>query len=436
MRYLFSLTILLFGLSACVAIKPTPLVVETKMLADSFKTGNPSPEQIEILVRELPVGFFYYSSGQKKKLFAVPDYPSAGDANQVLMAIATEERAPFRGARKAEAIEAFQAQAAAVGANALYLPTEDSRLAFAIYVSPTSAQVDPPAAEVLAAEGQELEGYAPVGEAFEVALNEAKFEVTTQRGECMAFAFALNEGAVLNNDALHGFFFELTSQDALLGNRSLSPPKQEIENPDGLPISAPLNGAYVGLRGHASTAGCAMGDAGASLMLWTKGKSPNIGEGTLLVQRYGKTISEEELQAKKEKMDAGFARAEAEMQAQREQDERDRAAKEAADAAAKAAAKEAKASQSKAATTGGSSYYSMTLKSECDHTVSVFIGDTIHSNGTTTSISSNSVNSYSGTAPESYWVLDSSGDPVGSYTASPGKQNVVLLESCTGIVPK
>ena len=78
----------------------------------------------------------------------------------------------------------------------------------------------------------------------------------------------------------------------------------------------------------------------------------------------------------------------------------------------------------------------MSLKNECARTVKIFIGDKPkYGSGTNTSVSSNSINSYSGTAPRTYWIIDDSENGLSAYTATPGSQSVRILPSCTGFAP-
>ena len=61
--------------------------------------------------------------------------------------------------------------------------------------------------------------------------------------------------------------------------------------------------------------------------------------------------------------------------------------------------------------------------------------DSKYGSGTNTSIGANTISSYSGTAPQMYWIIDDSENGLSAYTAHPGSQSVRILPSCTGFAP-
>jgi hypothetical protein len=77
---------------------------------------------------------------------------------------------------------------------------------------------------------------------------------------------------------------------------------------------------------------------------------------------------------------------------------------------------------------------SVTIRSACSRTVSVFYGDKPRfSSGTTSSVSSNSVSSHTFSVGDMMWVLDDRGEGVGSVTISENTRNVEINSSCGGI---
>ncbi|MBI2894501.1 MAG: hypothetical protein HYY06_13195 [Deltaproteobacteria bacterium] len=85
----------------------------------------------------------------------------------------------------------------------------------------------------------------------------------------------------------------------------------------------------------------------------------------------------------------------------------------------------------------GPQTYSLTLHNSCDRTVGIFHGSgrPPFGSGTYGSIGSNTTQSYSGFAPETFWIIDDSRNPVSTFTTSGGSQRVEVLESCTGFAP-
>ncbi|MBL4637497.1 MAG: hypothetical protein JKY56_26810 [Kofleriaceae bacterium] len=82
-------------------------------------------------------------------------------------------------------------------------------------------------------------------------------------------------------------------------------------------------------------------------------------------------------------------------------------------------------------------YFSMSLKSECSRTVKLFLGKKPkYGSGETRSISSNSINSFSGTAGKVFWIVDGSGNGVSSDIASAGSQSIKTLPSSAGFAPR
>ena len=96
------------------------------------------------------------------------------------------------------------------------------------------------------------------------------------------------------------------------------------------------------------------------------------------------------------------------------------------------------ASSPKAATPAsapaGPTTVSVTIRSSCSKTAKVFYGEKPgYSSGTTSSISSNSVQSKTFRSGDLMWVLDDSGQPLGSVQISDGTRNIEITSSCTSI---
>jgi hypothetical protein len=94
-------------------------------------------------------------------------------------------------------------------------------------------------------------------------------------------------------------------------------------------------------------------------------------------------------------------------------------------------------SASSAPEPAGPQTVSVTIRSACGQTVKVFYGDKPgFSSGTTSSISSNSVQSKTFQVGDLMWVLDDGGKPAGSVSISSGTRNVEIASSCTSIAAR
>ena len=446
---------LVMCLGGCVGMLGGPVKappIGVKQLVDAPPPVSTAPDAIRVLdgKGDLPRGFFYYTDrggsggGPRYKLFAIPGYPSAARPHLVIAGMAPEPMVAVWGRQAAALQAAYRQRASELGANALFQTGDGSGVVFAIVVGEgdgAPAAADPSADALIAARKDDVKGYKPMGSPASVSLADAQWDLPTKEARCYAAIIAFEPGATLGDDAQQALYLELESGDGLLGNRSYGGPKEAIANPDRLPIEAPQHGKFVAMRSHAAELGCAKGATTARLRLWTKGKVTRIGSGALRVAMFERTISKKELAAKVKESDAAWEQARIEAERQRQADaaraaerererERDRAAQAERDAMAARGGGGGGGG-------GGSSYFSMSLKNECPRTVKLFIGDKPkYGSGTNTSIGANTISSYSGTAPQMYWIIDDSENGLSAYTARPGSQSVRILPSCTGFAPR
>jgi hypothetical protein len=78
---------------------------------------------------------------------------------------------------------------------------------------------------------------------------------------------------------------------------------------------------------------------------------------------------------------------------------------------------------------------SVSLRNTCRQTVKLFLGDKPKfGSGTNTSISGNTVTSYSMKEGDMIWIVDDSGNGLSSMSISQASRNVEILESCSGFV--
>jgi hypothetical protein len=77
---------------------------------------------------------------------------------------------------------------------------------------------------------------------------------------------------------------------------------------------------------------------------------------------------------------------------------------------------------------------SVTIRSACSKTAKVFYGEKPgFSSGTTSSISSNSVQSKTFREGDLMWVLDDAGKPLGDIRIESGTRNIEISSSCSSI---
>jgi hypothetical protein len=81
---------------------------------------------------------------------------------------------------------------------------------------------------------------------------------------------------------------------------------------------------------------------------------------------------------------------------------------------------------------GGGSTYSLSLHNACSKTVKLFFGDDPKfGSGRRTTLGGNNVTSYSGSAPQTIWIVDDRDQGISSFVAS-GSQSMQITSSCAG----
>jgi hypothetical protein len=81
-------------------------------------------------------------------------------------------------------------------------------------------------------------------------------------------------------------------------------------------------------------------------------------------------------------------------------------------------------------------FASVTLKNSCREKVKLFVGRKPRgSSGTWTSIGANTIQSMSGKAGDTIWIVDEGGNGVSAYTYSGGSQRIQITQSCSGFAP-
>jgi hypothetical protein len=190
--------------------------------------------------------------------------------------------------------------------------------------------------------------------------------------------------------------------------------------------------------GAVASVGCAEATGPIRLTMAPMFGTDAIGQGAVKLQLYSHVQSRAEKQqreADKRRQIAeqeAFAAQEREREAQREeQSRRDRQERDARDASERS--NRASAGSSSSSSSSGSTV-SVTIRSACSRTVPVFYGKTPkYGSGTTSSVSSNSISSHSFRTGDMMWVLDGSGNGLGSITISESTRSVEIDAGCSGV---
>ncbi len=416
--------------------------IESKVLSETSFDKSVEAGAVQVFRRreELPRGLFFYQDRKdgktRTKLFASAQYPSVEQPHVVLaaMAVTGAVRSQQKPALEAE----YRTRASEMGANALYFASSPS-VVFAIRLGAGNAGISDASPDKMAkTERKSLQGYKPLGAPRTIELGRAEFVMPTKSARCYAMTVVMEEGARFSQDASHALYVALKSGDRLLGNRSLKGPVEEIENSDGLEILAPRHGAFLHMRSFSNTLGCTNAETSAQIRFWTMGNSSDIGTGALRVQLFEKKISKSKLATMLKESDARWERARIEAEQERIRQDREDLARLKREQQARADRDARQAAQARSAPSpAASTFFSMSLKSECSHTVKLFLGKKPRfGSGETRTISSNSINSFSGTAGKMFWIVDASGNGVSSYVASAGSQSIKILASCSGFAPR
>lgn len=439
--HLLTALIAAFTISGCIqliqkVIPQDPPELEVKMLSQEKFTPVTTGEQIQVITSrsDLPVGFLFHQyPNNDKKLLALPGYPSANLPHVIIGAITHQETGGMGTSERM--LQAYQAKAAEMGGNALFSSSKNEHWAYVIRISNAYPSTENPSVDKLLAQaGADFGDYQPDGEVKTIDLKAAlPVEFKTRSSRCYAVALALEPDASLGEKGRRGLYGSSRSMDQLMFNHGFAA-KEQFTSPEGLELSAPQDGPFVNMRSMSAFIGCSEKDSAVALELRGPGRAGDLGQGRIQVQLLSKKISSAELKTRLKDHQEAVARARAEAEAARQEElrlARERAARQ--EEERKRAEEERRQAASAPSTGGGSQTFSLTLKNNCSRTVKIFIGDKPKwGSGTYSSVSSNSVNSYSGFAPQSFWIIDDSQNGISSYTTSPGSQRIQITPSCSG----
>jgi len=341
----------------------------------------------------------------------------------------------------------MKAKAAELGGNALFRPDARGAIAYAVWVAPAQGVSNPGHEQLLGSEARALEGqgFQKQGPLETRALGDAAapIEIELVPGTCYAVTLALSDDAVLDARTLRYLGLAMNSNDPLMQSRG-DAMKEEFVSPQGFEFTAPYDGPYVRQRAMTMNLGCAERRGRAHVVANSGRRQPLMGRGRYFVQVYTHKISGAELARKQKQMAEARRQAmesqrrfEAEQRAERA--ERERREQERREQEARVASARSPSGSGNGSSSATSSHFSFNLKNECRQTVKLVLNDgrdpKFHAN-LNTSMSANSIRSFSGNGSQTYWIVDDSGRAVSSFTAGPNQRDMRILDSCTGFAPR
>jgi len=416
-----------------------PVAVQERVLINKRFPVRAKPSQLTVYERlkDLPRGLFYYGSGRSKTLFAVRGFPTSAAPHQVI-AVFGWKGGRYSSRRQIPA--QIRNRASKLGATALFRVSRVSRVVYALLVSRARSTASRQSSRALIrAQAAKHPGYRPMGRPQRKNLDDLqRIVLRTQRSRCYKVVVALDAKATLGPIGQAGISTLVSSSDPLIRRRS-SMPTERIRTSGGFRIRAPYHGKYVNLRAFTVGVGCAMTTTTAAVFLRGKSRRTNLGQGTLWVQVLVRRISAQELRTRKAESDRRelMARIRAERyRRERIRRDRQRRLRREEDRRRRYERSRRNRNSSTYRRSGSSSSrgrYSLRLKNRCRRTVRLFIGRKPRfSSGRNTTLGSNTISSYSGSAPQTLWIVGSSGRGISSYALSSGSHQLVITRSCMG----
>lgn len=263
------------------------------------------------------------------------------------------------------------------------------------------------AAELDTAIAAQTKGFKPNGTRMTLQLEAPQpFTFDGARGVCYTVVMHLGDGATWGLGAEAGLKLQFV--------------RPEISGMGGPGVVGP---------GAVASVGCTETSGPITLTMAPMiGKDP-IGRGPIELVLYSRVLSPAEQQHLEEDKQRQIAE---QRQFAAEQQQRDEEARRRRDADFAVARNAPRSSGSSSSSSSGP--VSVTIRSACGHTVPVFYGDKPkYGSGTTSSISSNSVQSHAFRVGDMLWVLDDAGNGVGSVTIGAHTREIEIDRSCRGI---
>jgi len=418
--------------------------VQERVLITQRLPVRAQPSQLVVFdrVKDLPRGLFYYRSGSTKKLFAVRDFPTAAAPHRVVAVFGWPR---VRYSSRGRLPERVRARASQLGATALFRPGRYSRVVYALLVSRAKPAPNRRSARALIRDqAAKHPGYRRYGRPVQKRLDDLeRIVVRTSPATCYKVVVALDTVADLGPVGQAGISTLVSSGDPLIRRRSYMP-IERIRTAGGYRIRAPLHGRYVKLRAFTVGVGCAMTTTTASVYVRASTRRTNLGHGTAWIQVLTRRISHQELRTRKADSDRRYRlarlrseryrrerlRRERERRYRREEERRRRYERSRSYRSSRRYGRTTRRYGSSSSRRGS---YSLRLKNRCRRTVRLFIGRKPRfSSGRNTRLGGNTVTSYSGSAPQTIWIVGSSGRGLSSYALGAGRHELVITRSCMG----
>ncbi len=415
------------------------VTVQERVLITKRLPVRAKPSQLTVYerVKDLPRGLFFFGSGRKRKIFAVRGFPTTVAPHRVI-AVFGWKGGSYSSRRQIP--ERIRTRASQLGATALFRASRVSRVVYALLVSrarPTGSRLS--ARALIRTQAAKHPGYRLMGRPTRRGLDDLeRFVLRTRPSHCYKVVVALDSKATLSPSGQGGISALVSSSDPLIRRRSFMP-TERIRTAEGIRIRAPYHGKYVNLRAFTLGVGCAMTTTSVAVLLRSRSRRTNIGQGVLFTQILVRRISREELRTRKAESDrrALLARLNAERyrrkQLRRDRERRARREEDRRRRYERSRRNRYGSTARRSGSSGGRGRYSLRLKNRCRRTVRLFIGRKPRfSSGRNTRIGGNTISSYSGSAPQTIWIIGSSGRGVSSYALGPGSHQLVITRSCMG----
>lgn len=428
-----------FHLLARQSARNREVSVRERVLVTKRLPVRAQPQRLVVYnrVKDLPRGLFFRGRGRTGRIFAVRGYPSAAAPHRV---VAVFRWTGGRYSSRRQIPQRVLARASKLGATALFRASRYSRVVYALLVSRAAARGARRGANALIrAKSAKHPGYRALGRPMRRQLADLqRVVIHTRPAHCYKVVVALDARADLGPAGQAGISTLVSSADPLIRRRS-SMPTERVRAAGGLRLRAPLHGRYVNLRAFTVGVGCAMTTTTAAVVVRALGRSANLGRGEVWAQVLVRRITHEELRTRKAESDRRYhltrlraeryrrerLRRERERRLRREEDRRRRYERSRRNRYG--------SSTRRSGSSGGRGSYSLRLKNRCRRTVRLFIGRKPRfSSGRNTSLGGNTVTSYSGFAPQTIWIVGSSGRGVSSYALGAGRHELVITRSCMG----
>lgn len=410
---------------------------------------------------------------------AIPSYPSSNEPHAVVAVYRWGFPRRYRGSRY-DIPEQVRKKAAALGANTLFRLSKRHRECYALRVSDAVSKETTTGATLL------LNKLSTRNNKFSFQGDPTTHEfktitpisLSTEAMHCYKLAIALHPRAFWSDTALRGILSRIYSNDPTLRTRREI--LQETYNtPQGVKISAPRNGKYAKMRAFTINLGCSTTATKVSVRLSAIRRSQALGRGKFVTRLLARKATPADLKNSRYAGRRNYRPRRTRRYVRRtrryvrrtrrrsrnfiDKESGETSEQEAAGGERRELQREAKIRRRRAyyarrqrlakrrrayyrrrrvyrrtyrrrtRRRTRSRYYSVYVRNRCRRRVNLFIGRKPRfSSGLNTSLSGNSSRSFSGFAPKTIWIVDSSRRGISSFVFYPGRYTINITRSCMG----